>query len=459
MRQLVFCYLIFLSLLIPSTGISQILAPNANYSDTSAYAGQDSLYVFNIDNEDAYIIVDTLSYPNQAITWEEYIPGTGFVAMGTTEPRIDISTSTATQGYRLTLPDTTVICWVMINDFTVEVLSKDAEGNITKDALTSSDCVWIGYIEVEYTRNSLNYYHPIADTLHTLRIGYSSDYSTDPDPTGSYGVLYEADPLNGKLRFGINNSWWEDAIYDIEITDDAGLMRSDDVNVTAIRPRAEFEAPEHIQLNNKEFYPDRDTLFYRAYNDDYHQTLNYKSAPGLYMYVNGAYNADSIVWHFGDSISFTTSKDTIFHEYYSYGVYQVWMEAINYFENRLECYDVSDKTQIELSVPELKAPNVFTPPGGDNPIWRYEDVSITDFEIAIYNRYGRRVHSFKGNIRDWGGWDGSANNSSSYVSTGVYFYILKDFSHSALFNEVSNDNVPDFDATIYKGAIHVYNTQ
>ena len=450
--------LFFFLLLIPILSFSQILAPTANYSDTVNYGAQDSVFVFNVDNDDTYLLVDTASLSGQNFTWQEYTPGIGYNDMGTNPVRLEIASTPASQGYRLVLADTTVYCWVIINDFEVEVLSKDEEGNISKDALTSSDCIWIGYIEVAYRYNRI-YYNPSTHDSIQLGISYESDYTADPQPEDGYGVLYEADILNGNLRFGINNSYWEDAVYDIQLTDETGLMRSDDVNVTAIRPRAFFETPEHVSLNDKSFYPDRDTLYYAAYDDEYN--LDNNSSPGMFLFISDARNADSIVWHFGDSTSVTTALDTITYEYYAYGTYEVRMEAINYFENRQECYDYSEKEPVTLKTPELSAPNVFSPPGGQFPIWRYHDVSITDFEIAIYNRYGSRVHYFQGNIRDWGGWDGSKNNSSNYVSTGVYYYILKDFSHSprSKYNTDENLEGPVFEDPVYKGAIHVYNTE
>lgn len=463
MRPLVFFCLLTVSALIPNLGFGQIQAPSANFSDTVyypkavSYPSTDSIFVFNYENDDAYIIADTLTYSNHTFKWEYFAPGIGYIPLSTTNPRMEISDTAASQGFKITISDTTTaICWVVFNDFDVEVISKDDEGNITRDALSSSDCVWIGYIEVAYTRSPLNYYDTANHDTLNFYLDFTTSYTATPELPSGIGVMTKADPLNGLERFAINNSWWEDAVYDIEFTDDAGLLRSDDVNVTAIRPKAEIESADYVYLNDKEFYPDRDTLYYRAYNEEYNS--NNSSAPGFYEFTSGAFNADSIIWYFGDSTSITTADQVVYHDYRAYGNYEVTMEAINYFDFRQECSDMSEITDIELSKPELSAPNVFSPPGGENPIWRYTDVSITDFDIVIYNRIGQKVHSFKGNVRDWGGWDGTKNNSSSYVSTGVYFYVLKDFSHAPNFN-VGNDNNPEFGDTVYKGYIHVYTTE
>ena len=157
----------------------------------------------------------------------------------------------------------------------------------------------------------------------------------------------------------------------------------------------------------------------------------------------------------------TTHLEDTVYGYQKWGEYNAWIEVINYFDFRRECSYTSDKVILELSKPSFasnsgnEVQNVFTPPNGSNPIWRLDDVSITDFEIAIYNRYGRRVHYFIGNIRDWGGWDGRINNSSSYVATGVYFYVIKDFSVAPPFDTAQSVDLGD----VKKGAIHVFLTE
>ena len=40
-----------------------------------------------------------------------------------------------------------------------------------------------------------------------------------------------------------------------------------------------------------------------------------------------------------------------------------------------------------------------------NDLFRSVDVSIYEFDIVIFNRYGKKVHEFRGHIRNWKGWD------------------------------------------------------
>jgi len=73
----------------------------------------------------------------------------------------------------------------------------------------------------------------------------------------------------------------------------------------------------------------------------------------------------------------------------------------------------------------LNIPNIFLTGGGQNGnfVFRTEDVSYRYLEITIFNRWGRKVHEYTGDIKEWPGWDGRIGNS--YANPGVYFYTIK----------------------------------
>jgi hypothetical protein len=459
---------IIIALLIGLTPIvltGQIIAPTADLLKSTTYptGSNDPIFVFNENNPERYIAVDT-TYSGYSIQWEEYIPGTGFQNLATTSDTLhNILQSGTNEGYRLTLTniDTTIIAisWTVLNSHTIEILTIDSEGNITRDALTSRDCIWIGYIEVDYIYEPLIYYDPATDNMHVLRLNYSSDYSTNPIIDEGYGIMYEVDSLNGVLRFAIDESWWKDAVYTIKIIDEAGYRDSADINVTAIRPKADFDKPELVHLDDEETYPDRSDYYYEAYDEDYNDSYN--SGPAIFEFTNKSFNADSMTWSFGDSTHLVVTADTgwVRHTYLAYGTYYPQLSVVKYFDFRRECYDATDANDdalmVEVDIPELDAGNVFSPPNGKYPVWRFHDVSITDFELAIYNRYGKRVHYFEGNIRDWDGWDGTNKSTSNYASTGVYYYVLKNFSTIPYFN----GEKPVYEPIVYSGYIHLFNTE
>jgi gliding motility-associated-like protein len=108
---------------------------------------------------------------------------------------------------------------------------------------------------------------------------------------------------------------------------------------------------------------------------------------------------------------------------------------------------------------------VFTPPNGNVKYFRfYQDASITDFEIAIYNRFGKRVYHFAGNIRDWDGWDGTIKGSNRVVQTGVYYYVVKEIRglpdfDSHIVGDLTKEGEDNSKNTIHRGFVHVYNTE
>lgn len=78
---------------------------------------------------------------------------------------------------------------------------------------------------------------------------------------------------------------------------------------------------------------------------------------------------------------------------------------------------------------ELFIPDAFSPNGDNvNDTFELQNIEFVfpDYEIQIFNRYGRQV--FKGNVTT-GFWNGKSNQSGTFggdvLPTGVYFYVLK----------------------------------
>jgi gliding motility-associated-like protein len=80
---------------------------------------------------------------------------------------------------------------------------------------------------------------------------------------------------------------------------------------------------------------------------------------------------------------------------------------------------VSDSIAInEKCRPKIFVPNVFTPDGnGIDDIFLARGMDITEFEMAVYNRWGERVY-YSRNISE--GWDGSFKGL--HVQADVYLY-------------------------------------
>lgn len=94
-------------------------------------------------------------------------------------------------------------------------------------------------------------------------------------------------------------------------------------------------------------------------------------------------------------------------------------------KNSANCFSSSSVTiNIEhcdtLYTPTLYSPNIFTPNGdGFNDLFLLKGVSIAEFQMRIFNRWGELVFQAN-NINQ--GWDGKYKNES--VKDGVYSYVV-----------------------------------
>ena len=80
----------------------------------------------------------------------------------------------------------------------------------------------------------------------------------------------------------------------------------------------------------------------------------------------------------------------------------------------------SDMISFYHCEPDFKIPNVFTPNAdGYNDHFAPETQNITDFEMVIFNRWGKKV--FKTQDMQ-SGWDGKINGSQA--AEGTYFYVI-----------------------------------
>ncbi len=75
---------------------------------------------------------------------------------------------------------------------------------------------------------------------------------------------------------------------------------------------------------------------------------------------------------------------------------------------------------VTLAEPELFVPNIFTPNGDNkNDEFRVSYVSIKDFEIAIYNTFGKKVYESNDITK---GWDGTYKGRD--MANGAYYYVI-----------------------------------
>lgn len=139
-------------------------------------------------------------------------------------------------------------------------------------------------------------------------------------------------------------------------------------------------------------------------------------SPGEYVtFTNTSKNATSYYWSLGDGNS---SLDTsVYHQYNSTGTYIVYL--VGYNLKGCANDTVWDTVYVTNGI---YVPNVFTPNGdGQNDVFHINTITLKEYSIEIYNRWGQVVFiSHSPNI-DWTG----KNESGIQESAGTYYYIIK----------------------------------
>ncbi|NBC84417.1 MAG: hypothetical protein GVY19_13705 [Bacteroidetes bacterium] len=159
-----------------------------------------------------------------------------------------------------------------------------------------------------------------------------------------------------------------------------------------------------------------------------------------------------------DDSTFTDVDQLIYRKYNVPGTYDIVLRATS----SEGCEDESAPQSITVDEPDyFELPNVFIAGREDNydfignlqDVFRMEDVSYQYIEISIYNRWGRRVHEYKGEIKEWTGWDGKIGNSNNFANPGVYYYVIR----------ATNWHPPDDPTATRKieeqGFFHLYHTR
>jgi hypothetical protein len=495
--------LLFIPILLPLPINGQLQHGSANYSDATNYgtgSGHDSLFIFYTENNNKYIEAFSPSGDTVDFEWSAYNPATTsyvpFSTIHNTYSRLDISEA---QGYRLVIlglgSNDTSRCWTMIDDFSIVIYNNDSilQGDTWIKTIPTPNkwCHLVRDIWARIDSAHLSYYNPqtgVPVYIHTDYFLSRNNWKAKP-VAEEPGINHFVRNDDYWLNIDVQDPNWEDTWYILKATDPYGLQRSDSVFYKTIEPHADFSY-RYIHLNNSAYYPGHSDNYYKIfYSDSIYNS--YISAPALYYFKNLSINADTMIWYFGDKENMESGGDSILHTYQLPGSYKPVLIVYTYPAHLYDaCTDtfpkadeaLSDTNAYPIVIDEASIqgksgstgtnilPNILTCPSGRNNIFRFvDDVSITDFEIVIYNRYGKRVYHFKGNIRDWDGWDGHDKNSNRYVESGVYYYTVKDMNVLPDFETGKEVRLaktyPSKDATgkaissIYRGFIHVYNNE
>jgi len=403
------------------SGIAQIYSPDPHYSDTVQYSPyKDSVFVFNEPNHgDRISITLAVESPDStdgwAFVWSKYDTTLRDYAffLATSGMSSEIDTITSSGGYRVirskgaTTYDTSQV-WIIFHDYQAEI--DEINGvNFT--------CSVISITSFE-PHNTYYYYVPGYDSVITITTTYRISWEKDTEE----GSL----PSSRFINALVTNPPYENTTYVQKLKDTKfGLERTDSLYFIAIRSKAALDTIP-ILLSDKNYYPEN---YGKYYGERYYKTITsgeYPAPSKIKFFANNSKNAARFYLNFGDQTdtTFYNTTDTIIHEYHFPGTYKAAL--FTYAPKPKECPD-SAQIEIVLANPfdSLVFPDVFTPNcDGYNDYFRTHDVSIYNINIVIFNRYGRKVHEFSGNIRDWEGWDGRIMESKRRATEGIYYYIV-----------------------------------
>jgi gliding motility-associated-like protein len=138
-----------------------------------------------------------------------------------------------------------------------------------------------------------------------------------------------------------------------------------------------------------------------------------------FQFENFSQDAETYFWNMGDST--LSQEENPEHRYGLPGDYCVKLVAVaNYTTGIPTCVDSVEKCLKILPLSVCYVPNTFSPNDDQvNDVFFVRGSLISQFEISIYNRWGRQVYrSF--DIDN--GWDGKYANE--FLPSGVYIYTI-----------------------------------
>jgi gliding motility-associated-like protein len=436
---------------------SQIYAPAAKDSFAPAYnppGGTDKVFVFNKpvyqgDMAASIIAVSVDRSTGWNFQWSFYnritqlyeplpVSDSGWLS--------EIDTITVSSGYQVVMSkgaaNYVYRVWIVVNDFTVNITNKDVENKLLFGYYNCSSLD----LRADTLPVPIFYYNPNTKARIKVYNNYTIRWRTDNN---------EASTPASKLITRVNNPPSSDTWYFLTLTDRFGLKRSDSVLYESIQSDAKLTGT-YVNLGDSVEYPGKNYKYF--YNDGL-ASEEYRSAQGKYRFnFSASRNAVSYKIDFGDGEVFESTSDSleVVHEFKKPGNYKVVLTTKS--KQPYECLD-SMSVDAKLVYAGFSLPNVFSPNSDgendlltfydNNNVFRSGDVSVISIDITIFDRAGRKMHTYAGDIRDWSGWDGKVMNSNREAPEGVYFYVI-----TLLF--AFEDETKPIGDNVLKGFFHLY---
>jgi len=444
--------LIILSVVLTGKVTGQIYSPAASDSLPAVYnpsGGTDQVFIFNQTEYKGNLSASIMALPVDRLTgwtfqWalyatasQLYLPlpetSSGWYSV--------IDTIHASSGYQVTMTKGDLVntyrVWLVFNDYDLEITNKDADDKLQFGYFNCSSLD----LRADTSLVPLFYYNPVSGDRIRIYNNYTIRWKTD-NPDASVPA--------SKLITRVNNPPSEDTWYYLTLNDRFDLRRADSVFYESIQSDAQITGT-YIPLGDSSEYPGHHYEWF--YADDI------KSAPGKYKFdISASRNSASYMIDFGDGETMETDSGDveIIHEFEKPGKYQVVLTTKS--DKPYECVD-SASAEAELAYGDLSLPNVFSPNNDgendelnfyeNNNVFRSEDVSIVTIDLSIFDRAGRKMHEYSGNMRDWKGWDGRVMHSNRDAPEGVYYYVITTLYYY-------KDPLNPISKGLFKGFFHLY---
>lgn len=280
---------------------------------------------------------------------------------------------------------------------------------------------------------------PIGDTcysfLHVYKEGESGVFATykRDEFTGNEEYYYDGVVLNEDGKYSFELEIW---------LKDSSNMSKDDKYQNLVEVYSP-EATNPIDAN-----PDEDLSFKQIFKVNPEAFSPFD--PSVWTYY----------WDFGDNIEnypIQTDIDTIVHMYHeerleSVGGYEVKLTIAHIdsadavfqgcrqtYVSEVSVFDHFFKSETDRIGPmsgdskEIVNCIILNSSYEENRVYDFNTNGYDEFEVYIYNRWGKLVEKVVGTEPVW---DGKKNLSNTYVAPGVYYYVIRsntegEFSHES----------------------------
>ncbi|WP_159520825.1 T9SS type B sorting domain-containing protein [Sunxiuqinia indica] len=395
--------LLLLALFLPIFTEAQISSDaDASVSTEYSSGAQDQIYIFCVaPDENGGELTATSSSGAATFEWLKYNPGTGsFDGFQTDNSGSSTSTimNLADGGYRV---------------------------NITSGAVTETYTAWVMNswytATAEISESTCDYFQLTASIAEDAELNYY-DLSNGAQKPVAKDVkakwTVDGDQVAAVLSPQIFSPPSENKDYTLTVYDRFGCQVEVTVNYQSIVPDASFtanpmegEAPLEVAFTSSSTNADQyEWSFYRSQED-----LLEESQVGIVE----------------DSIMQTAIDQNPTYIFENSGNYNVRLVTTKNGEG-FACTDTFYIEEfIEATISLVEVGNVFTPNGdgvNDDFVVKYE--SLKSINIQIFNRWGKKVHSWENNnIQGFentvseSAWDGKIGGR--YASPGVYYYVVE----------------------------------